>query len=412
MEIQIDQERLIAELEMLASFSDVEGSGVTRIVFSPPDLKAREWLKGMCREAALNTREDAVGNIFARWIGAEPELASIGTGSHIDAIPCSGQYDGTVGVLAGLEAIRALRCSGFRPRRSIELLVFTSEEPTRFGVGCLGSRLLSGSLDATSAGRLRDSDGKTLERVRQEAGFQGALEEVTLPANYYRAFIELHIEQGPLLEREQIPIGIVTGIAGPATLRIHIVGQGGHAGAVLMPDRKDAFCAAAEMVLAIEAQAVSSGSSDTVATVGTCAIYPGAVNSIPNSVDLQVDVRDTAEQRRDKVLKGIIEACRNIGERRGVAVSIETVNADPPAESATTVVEALIASCNENRLAFKKLVSRAYHDSLFMARIAPTGMLFIPCQKGISHTPEEYTSPEHIENGTRVLACALARLSG
>src|SRR5579871_4372181 len=269
MKLEIDSGLLSAELQTLAGFSDAPAPAVTRIVFSEQDRRAREYVKGRCLAVDLRVREDAVGNTFARWEGSDPALPAVGTGSHIDAIPFSGMYDGTVGVLGGLEAIRALQRSGFRPRRSIELLMFTSEEPTRFGIGCLGSRLLSGSLDVETARRLEDRDGKTLEAVRREAGFGGSLEDIRLPPNYYEAFVELHIEQGPLLERQQIPLGVVTAIAAPATLRITIEGEGGHAGAVLMPDRRDAFTAAAEIALAVEAAAKGTGAIDSV---GTCEI--------------------------------------------------------------------------------------------------------------------------------------------
>src|SRR5438067_7645766 len=255
MKLEIDQQGLLSELETLATFSDAEPPAVTRIVFTPTDLKARAWMMARCEEAGLAVRQDAIGNIFTRWDGADPAAPAVGTGSHIDAIPNAGKYDAVVGVLGGLEAIRALQDSGFRPKRSIELLLFTSEEPTRFGIGCLGSRLLSGTLSANAARKLLDKAGASIEEVRRNAGFQGSLEEVRLPDGYYKAFVELHIEQGPLLEQQKIPLGIVTKIAAPASLRFSIAGVGGHAGAVLMPDRRDALCAAAELILAIESAA-------------------------------------------------------------------------------------------------------------------------------------------------------------
>ena len=216
-------------------------------------------MRGLCKDAGLALREDAIGNLFARWIGDEPSLPAVCTGSHIDAIPNAGMYDGTVGVLGALEAIRALQASGLRPRRSIELLMFTSEEPTRFGIGCLGSRLLSGMPDATVGERLRDRDGSTLDQVRQSAGFRGDLAGVALPPGAYAAFVELHIEQGPLLEAHGIGLGVVTAIAAPASLRVTVLGEGGHAGAVLMPQRRDALVAAAEIALAVEAAAHEYG---------------------------------------------------------------------------------------------------------------------------------------------------------
>jgi N-carbamoyl-L-amino-acid hydrolase len=411
MTLTIDRDRLLSEIEALGSISEAEPPVVTRIVFSSSDLRARAWMKACCQEAGLTVREDAVGNTFTRWNGSEPDAPAVGTGSHIDAIPNAGRYDGVVGVLGGLEAIRALQKSGFRPRHSIELLIFTSEEPTRFGIGCLGSRLLSGTLAADAASKLTDNNGSTLDEVRRGAGFAGRLEQVKLPGSYYKAFIELHIEQGPLLERQQTPLGVVTKIAAPASLRVLIEGSGGHAGGVLMPDRRDALCAAAELILAIENAARTSGAIDTVATVGICEVFPGAVNSIPSKVRLSADVRDTDLQRRDKVVQIIAATSQSVSAKRQVSIYSELLNADAPADCAPAIIEALSQSCRKHELKFIPMVSRAYHDSLFMARIAPVAMLFIPCRNGYSHRPDEYASPEDIARGTLVLAETLATLA-
>ena len=409
--MRIDRERLLSNLETLASITDGTPPGISRLVFAEADQKARGWLKSQCRAAGLAVREDPVGNMFARWTGARPELAAIGTGSHIDAIPHSGKFDGTVGVLGGLEAIRALQQSGFAPQRSIELLLFTAEEPTRFGLGCLGSRMLSGNLDPSADARLKDSEGQTLAQLRAAAGFDGSLDQVRLPDGYYAAFVELHIEQGPLLEKEGLAAGIVTSIAAPAALRITVEGEGGHAGGVLMPDRKDAFCAAAEIVLAVEQSALATGAIDTCGTVGKCHIFPGAVNSIPSRVDMEVDIRDTDELRRNGVLREIEKACTRVAAKRNVQVRVTPINADAPAACSPHIIEAAVQAATENGLAYKKMVSRAYHDSLFMARIAPVGMVFIPCRGGVSHRPDEYSAPQEIENGVKVLASTLAKLS-
>ena len=411
MTLHIDRNRLLADIETLASFSGDTPPGITRLVFSAADQEARSWLKLQCREAGLAVREDAVGNMFARWVGVRPELGAIGTGSHIDAVPHSGKFDGTVGVLGGLEAIRALQQSGFQPQRSIELLLFTAEEPTRFGLGCLGSRMLIGGLGAAADEQLKDPEGVTLAQLRAAAGFRGSLDEVKLPDGYYAGFVELHIEQGPLLEKEGLAIGIVTGIAAPAALRIVVEGEGGHAGGVMMHDRKDAFCAAAEIVLAVEGRALATGSVDTCGTVGKCHVYPGAVNSIPSRVEMEADIRDIDEQRRDQVLREIEEACARVAAKRKVAVKVTGINADAPAASAPRIIEAMVEAAAENGLNYRKMVSRAYHDSLFMARIAPVGMVFIPCRGGVSHRPDEYSAPHEIQNGVKVLACTLATLS-
>jgi N-carbamoyl-L-amino-acid hydrolase len=418
-EVQIEGTRLNEELKTLATFTSIEpsaeGTAVTRIVFTLDDLRARAWLKGLAESEDLAIREDAVGNTFFRWIGAEPDLPAVATGSHIDAIPHAGMYDGTVGVLGGLEAIRALKRSGLRPRRSVELVLLTSEEPTRFGIGCLGSRLISGTLSPDRAdalhGAQRGCEAETLAEVRAAAGFTGALSSVRLPQDHYHAWVELHIEQGPLLEREGLPLGIVTAIAAPAGYTFTIEGIGGHAGALLMPDRRDALCAASEIILSIEKHALATGVIDTVATVGTCDVYPGAVNSVPSRVTLQVDVRDTDPVRREGVMAGVRRDVDAIRARREVRVTESLVNADPPAISSPHIVEVIDEICRGYGIAAKHMVSRAYHDSSFMASIAPIAMIFIPCRNGVSHRPDEYAAPTDIERGAQVLAATLGKLA-
>jgi N-carbamoyl-L-amino-acid hydrolase len=411
MNLCIDQDRITRELQELAAISEAPAPVVTRIVFTEADLRGRALVKRLCEAAGLQVRQDAVGNMFARWPGPSPELPAVGTGSHIDAIPNAGMFDGTVGVLGGLEAIRSLARAGFRPRRSIELLVFTSEEPTRFGVGCLGSRLLTGSLDASAGVRLKGRDGKSLDEVRTAAGFSGPLSEVRLPPDYYHAFVELHIEQGPILEQKHIGLGIVTAIAAPASLRLWIEGQGGHAGTVLMPDRHDAFLAAAGIALAVESAAKSSGAPDTVGTTGVCDIFPGAINSIPSRVRIEIDVRDIDGARRDEALQKIALATQEIAARRGVTVRTEVINADPPAQCDVAVIAALARACETHGAAYERMISRAYHDSLFISHVAPTAMLFIPCRGGVSHHPDEYSSPEAIALGALILAETLFNLA-
>ena len=409
--VDVDSGRIQAELESLASWSEAEPPAVTRVVYTEQDIQARDFIKRLCVEAGLAVREDALGNTFARWEGSRPELPAVATGSHIDAIPGAGMYDGTVGVIGGMESIRALRRAGFRPTRSIELILFTSEEPTRFGIGCLGSRAMSGVLDTERLSALRDGEGRTLDEARAAAGFGGSLDSVALPAGHYAAFVELHIEQGPLLEREGLPIGVVHAIAAPATLRITVNGEGGHAGAVLMPDRRDPLPAAAEVILAVEAAARGTGSPNSVATVGVCRVAPGAVNGIPSRVVLEVDLRDVDAGRRDRMVEQVRTVTARVAEARGLDVRIETLNLDPPMQSAGQVGDLIGATCRDLGLPSRPMVSRAYHDALFMARIAPTAMIFIPCRGGYSHRPEEYSSPEQIAAGVRVLAGSLARLS-
>jgi len=402
---------LLAELKALARISEGEPPVVTRVVFSEADMRARTYVKGLCASAGLTIEEDAIGNTFARWAGSDAELAPVGTGSHIDAIPNAGSYDGTVGVLGGLEAIRILQRAGFRPRRSIELVIFTAEEPTRFGIGCLGSRMLANVLTPAQAVALRDKEGRGLEELRAGAGFRGALESVALPAGRFHQFVELHIEQGPHLEAEGLDVGLVTNIAAPASLRIRIEGEGGHAGGKLMPGRKDALAAAAELILALEAAARSTGSIDSVGTVGVCEVFPGAVNSIPSLVRLETDIRDTEGVRRDGVLQALKDACVEVAARRRVVITTELVNADPPALCDATILDVMESCAMEAGLSYQRMVARAYHDSSFVACIAPVAMLFIPCRGGVSHRPDEYASPEWIASGVHLLARTLERLA-
>ncbi|WP_182277842.1 M20 family metallo-hydrolase [Granulicella sp. 5B5] len=507
MQVTINSERLLNELHHLATLTDCPPAtdpsfpapavAVTRIVFTPRDLEARAWLISLAQAAGFQTRVDPVGNIFIRWPGSDEGLGVVGTGSHTDAIPHAGMYDGTVGVLGGLEALRSLKEYGFIPKRTLELLMFTSEEPTRFGIGCLGSRLLGGVLSPAKADALPDlisetelgapsttkpgapsspaasSQAKvgshdarlTLHDVRTAAGFTGPLTDVPLPIGYYHAWVELHIEQGPLLEREmkesalketgsvlkgtgfspsggsrglQAPeksthedgalapeesktiLGIVTHIAAPASYRFIVEGHGGHAGALLMPDRRDALTAASEIILSVErhtlaanAEAKLTGESgvDSVATVGAINVHPGAVNSVPSRVTLMLDIRDTDPERREHTMSALRADIAEIQSRRGVRITEERINADTPAISADHLVSTLTALCDDEHIPYKKMVSRAYHDTNFMARIAPVAMLFIPCRNGVSHRPDEYATPESITLGTRILARALAQLA-
>lgn len=407
----VDGAALSRRIDELAAISEAPAPAVTRVLFSEADQRGREYVRRCAREAGLTVREDAVGNIFARWLGSEPNLPAVGTGSHTDAIPNAGKYDGVVGVLGGFEALAALRRAGFRPRRSLEVVMFTAEEPTRFGLGCLGSRLMAGALPLEKARALRDREGRSLDELRAAAGCKGSLESVKLSEGFYHSFVELHIEQGPCLEREGLPIGIVEHIAGPSAYRVTLLGEGGHAGAVLMPERHDASLAAAEIALAVERSAKSSGSPDTVGTVGVWRVEPGAINSVPFRATIEIDLRDTQLASREKALREIRRAVEDVCARRGVKAEWVEINADPPAAGDPRTIAVAEQVCAELGLKCRRMVSRAYHDSLFLARVSPTTMIFIPCRKGWSHRPEEYASPEHIAAGAEVLAHVMARLS-
>ncbi|KAJ8769148.1 hypothetical protein K2173_000923 [Erythroxylum novogranatense] len=414
--LSVDTQNLRKQIDELSTFSDAPAPSVTRILYTDKDVLARRYIKNLMGLAGLSVREDAVGNIFGRWDGNEPELSAVATGSHIDAIPYSGKYDGVVGVLGAIEAINVLKRSGFKPKRSLEIILFTSEEPTRFGISCLGSRLLAGSEALAEALKTTvDAQNISFFEAAKSAGYakdHDDLSIVFLKEGSYSAFVELHIEQGPILEEEGISIGIVTAIAAPASIKVDFEGDGGHAGAVLMPSRNDAGLAAAELALAVEKHVLDSGSIDTVGTVGILELHPGAINSIPSKSHLEIDTRDIDQERRNDVIEKIFQSAEMIASKRGVRLSeFRIINQDPPALSHKLVIDAMQSAAKELNLTHKSMISRAYHDSLFMARVSPMGMLFIPCYKGYSHKPEEYASIKDIANGVKVLALTLAKLS-
>ncbi|KAM4116808.1 hypothetical protein ACJW30_02G076600 [Castanea mollissima] len=385
--LSVDTESLQNQIDELATFSDTPAPSVTRILYTDKDVLARRYIKNLMGISGLSVREDAVGNIFGRWDGYEPNLPAVATGSHIDAIPYSGKYDGVVGVLGAIEAINSLK-----------------------------SRLLAGSEVLVKALQITvDGQNKSFLDAARAAGYakdQDDLSSVFLRKGSYSAFVELHIEQGPILEEEGISIGIVTAIAAPASIKVEFEGNGGHAGAVLMPNRNDAGLAAAELALAVEKHVLESGSIDTVGTVGILELHPGAINSIPSKSHLEIDTRDIDEQRRNNVIEKIYQSAIKVEKDRGVRLSeFKIVNQDPPALSDKSITEAMEAASKELNLPHKLMISRAYHDSLFMARVSPMGMIFIPCYKGYSHKPEEYASHQDIANGVKVLALTLAKLS-
>lgn len=412
----VDGAKLQQQIDELAAFSDTPAPSVTRILYTANDVAARRYVKTLMSEAGLSVREDAIGNIFGRWEGSEASLPAVGSGSHTDAIPYAGKYDGVLGVLGAIEAIRALQRVNFQPKRAIEAIMFASEEPTRFGFGCLGSRAMakSGKIFDILRGAM-DANNVSFVDAARSAGYgdvEEKLESSGLGDEAYSAFVELHIEQGPILEKEGIPIGVVTAIAAPASLKVGFQGDGGHAGALLMPDRNDAGLAGAELALKVEERVLASGSDDTVGTTGVLEIHPGAVNSVPREARLEIDIRDIDEARRDKVVAEIRASAEWIAKRRNVRITnFDIVNQDPPAKSGEKIVEAAKQAAESLGVEYKLMISRAYHDSLFMARITPMGMIFIPCYKGYSHRPDEFASVEDMAKGVQVLALTLSHLS-
>lgn len=422
--LTINTDRLLDEVQRLAAISDgpEPAPAVTRIAFTEPDLRARALLQTLYQDTGLTVRVDPMGNTFARWTPApgrgDPDLPAVGTGSHCDAIPRAGMFDGTVGILGGLEAIRALQAAGFEPKRPIELVMFTSAAPSRFGLGCIGSRALAGVLTADDLAELSqvmaddDGGGQTFDQVRRAAGFNGDLADVKLAANHYHAWVELHLEQGPKLEAKNIPIGIVMGIAAAATYRFEVTGEGGDAASVLMSDRRDALYAAAEAIHGIEQLARSSPSADLTATINQLAVFPGTVNAIPARVGFTLELRDIDQANRDQIIAAIHEECDTLAYRRGVKITCQKIHADAPDACDKRVIDATENACDQLDLRWWKMISRANHDALFMARLAPTGLILIPGRDAAANHPDNMLRPAEIAVGVEVLALTLSELAG
>jgi hydantoinase/carbamoylase family amidase len=404
--------RLHDAIAELAEFNDDPGAGgITREVYTPTYAAALERVAEWMRAAGLEVRLDAVGNLFGRWAGAEPDAPRVLTGSHVDTTLNAGRYDGVLGVLGAIEAVHLLRDAGAAPRRSIELVAWAGEEP-RFVTGCVGSRAAAGRLERADLDRLRDRDGTSMADALWAAGFDpDRLAEAEIDPAGVHALVELHIEQGAVLEDSGEPIGVVEAIAAPHDLRIVLRGAATHAGATPMRLRRDALAGAAEAMTALERIARESPSGTTVGTVGVLRVRPGAINVVPGEVELEVDVRDSDLAAREQVVAAALAAAREIATRRGLELEVATIVEDAPVACDARVVEAAADAARELGLPFRRMTSGAYHDAMIMGARVPIGMIFVPSAGGISHHPDEFTDPADLERGVRVLAGTLARLA-
>jgi hydantoinase/carbamoylase family amidase len=399
----------IAELATLND--DPAAGGITREVYSPTYERAVELVSGWMRDAGLEVRRDAVGNLFGRWRGADPGAPLVLTGSHIDTTLNAGAYDGVLGVLGAIAAVWAMREDGVLPRRPVDVVAWAGEEP-RFGTGCVGSRAAAGELTRADLDRLVDRAGVSMAQALTAAGFApDRIAEARIDPATVHALVELHIEQGIVLETHGQPIGIVTAIAAPHDFTLTLRGAATHAGATPMGLRHDALAGAAEVVGHVEQLARGSASGTTVGTVGVVRVSPGAINVVPGEVALDVDVRDSDEDARERVVDGIIAAAGAVADARGLDLAVAPIVRDVPVTCAPAVVDAVAATCAELGLDGRRMISGAYHDAMILGRRVPVGMIFVPSRDGVSHHPAEYTAPEDLDRGVAVLAGTLARLA-
>ncbi len=399
-------------LEELSRFNSTPEFGITRVLFTPVELQGREFVKNEMRKLELDIEEDSIGNIYGIYKGSEPELPQVWTGSHEDTVPNAGMFDGTVGVLGGLEAVRIMKEAGFRPKRSIVVVLYTSEEPTRFGIGCLGSRALSGRLSLEETKLYTDVDGNSLYAVLKSLGYDtSTFDQIEARGKNIYASVELHIEQSKILDREKVPIGIVKTICGHSNFEIEITGCQSHAGATSMEDRRDAFCAASEITLELEKLAGTSTSEYTTVTVGKVQVVPNASNVIPGKVNFSVDIRDCDFDSKQQLIGAMRNMISSVARKRNVSAVIADGNNDYPVSCDKKLIGIIEESCRKRKLEYRKVISGAFHDSMMMGLIAPVAMIFVPSRNGISHSPDEWTDFEDIANGVFVLADTLMELS-
>lgn len=408
--MEINAARVNERLAFLTRFGATPDGGVTRYAFSAAEKAATDTVAGWMAGAGLQVRRDAAGNLFGRLPGRRPGPALL-TGSHLDSVPNGGHYDGPAGVLAALEALQSMREQGFVPEFPIEAASFAGEEGSRFPHGLLGSSFLTGTFPCSEIDRMTDRDGVTLENAMREYGLDPArTAEAAVAPGTYKAYVELHIEQSGMLEAKGLPAGIVSGIAGMRQARGVISGRAEHAGACPMDLRRDPMPAAAEVILEVERAARESGPA-TRATVGFVKASPGAANVIPAQVELSFDIRDLDAARRDACVERVRAFFAAACERRGLTGEFTLQHTSIPIRCDAGIVAAMTEAARSLGMEPFQLPSGAVHDGANLSLTCPVGMIFVRSRAGLSHCPQEYTSPEDIAAGTRLLAATLLRLS-
>ena len=390
--------RLMDRLEELSRFSD-DAEGLTRLYLSPSHRRAADALAGWMRDAGMDVRMDALGTLIGRYAGSANNNRALIVGSHIDTVRNAGKYDGALGVLAAVAAVEALARRGERLPLDIEVVAFGDEEGVRFPSTLRGSRGLAGTLDPAALDE-RDAAGVSVREALAAFGCDPAPDGARASTSPL-AFVEVHIEQGPVLERAGRPVGIVTAINGARRLSVAVQGHAGHAGTSPMAMRRDSLTAAAEMILAVER--IAKETRDVVATVGVVEALPGAVNVIPGETRFTIDARAPDDAARDAVVSGIETAIEGIAARRGLKARIEATHSAPATTCDAGLIVALDASVRASGYEPLHLPSGAGHDAMAMAALCPVAMLFVRCAGGISHHPAEAITLEDADASMRVL---------
>ncbi|ADM70067.1 N-carbamoyl-L-amino acid hydrolase [Paenibacillus polymyxa E681] len=405
----IDEARLLNRIQSLGRIGRDPEQKLTRLAASAADKSGRDALVAWMKEAGLEVVVDRIGNIFGIWKGAnDPQLAPVLIGSHIDTVINAGVYDGCYGVLSGLEVIQTLQVSGFIPARSIVVAAFTNEEGVRYAPDMMGSLVYAGRLSLEDALASMGTDGTILGEELVRIGYEGTEEPGFMRPH---AYVELHIEQGPVLESVGVPIGAVENLQGISWQRVTIEGVANHAGTTPMSMRRDAGHAAASVITFLRDRATRS-QTPTVATVGCLSMEPNAINVIPSRATFTVDLRDPDEQRLQAEEAALTEYLRELAASEGVTITTERMARFKPVAFDANIVELIEAAATQRELPSKRMTSGAGHDAQMMARICPAAMIFVPSIGGISHNPREYTPPPDLVAGANVLLDVIKHLAG
>lgn len=401
--LAIDPDRLMSSIHKLAQVGQLPNGGVQRLAFSAEDCRARTLVQQWMQDAGMIVRIDAAGNIIGRYPGVFNDAPPLVTGSHIDTVPNAGHYDGTYGVLAGIEVVRVLAERRRRLDHPLEVIVFADEERSMLGCKALAGQLLPDP--ELYRGRNGDPVDACLARV---GGNWDAIAEVQRPLGSMTAFVELHVEQGPVLESVSKQIGVVTGIVGQRRYWITVDGQSSHAGTTPMSMRKDALVAASQVVLAVDR--IGNQTGDQVATVGKMLLHPNVPNSIPGRIEMSLDIRDLSSDRLDTLIAQVQSEIHLIAAQTQTHIHLEQRLNNEPAPANSHIQSAIAHACEDLQLSYYHLPSRASHDAQEMARITDMGMIFVPSEGGISHSEQEYTSLEACAQGANVLLHTLMRI--
>jgi allantoate deiminase len=396
-------ERIAERLHELSKIGFTSEGGAARPGFSEEEKSAKALVKRWMKEAGLEVKEDGAGNVIGRIDGIGNDYKAIASGSHVDTVPNGGHFDGTVGVLAAIEVASAWKETNYAAKKAYEVIVFSDEEGSRFNSGLTGSMAMTGEADLKKQAQLLDYNGDTFEEVLRTYGTTPKkFQEAKRNLNELEMFIEVHIEQGRKLEKENLPLGIVSGIAGPAWLEVTFVGEAGHAGNTPMIGRQDPLVAAAMFIQSIE-RFPSEVSDTSVATVGKLHVSPNGVNVIPKEVTLNVDVRDIHEHTRDKLLDLIVQEAKTIAKQRKINYKIKQTTKIKPIPIKEELQNNLADTISKYNIKPSYVPSGAGHDAMNLGRHIPIAMLFIRSKDGISHNPKEWSTLNDIVTAIHVL---------